>query len=163
MAIIEGIHICIPQSSERADVVIQGMERLLDQRRYGRISRRAFLVAWRKKRQALRLTRDYQELIDRVCHEAKGMCQVCGVVPGRHMHHSVPVAFKPRLALSRSNVMWVCPDCHDEEDETARDRALNTEHAYQRVAQPAQLGTLPSTESQCERSEHYPAGREASR
>lgn len=123
MAIIPGIQICIPQSSSRADDVIRDMERLLAKRYRGIISRRVFLVAWAKKRVALRITPDYQRLIEQVRHEARGMCERCHERPGDHMHHLTPVAFVPRRALDRRNVKWVCLVCHPDEDAEAQARA----------------------------------------
>jgi 5-methylcytosine-specific restriction endonuclease McrA len=123
VAIIPGIQICIPQYSNRAADVIAGMESLLIARKLGRISRRVFLVAWSKKRLALRLTPDYEQLRTRICEEAKGMCERCHARAGDHMHHLTPVVYEPSRALDRKNVKWVCVVCHDDEDQEAVNRA----------------------------------------
>jgi 5-methylcytosine-specific restriction endonuclease McrA len=162
VAIIPGIQICIPASSVRAADVLKGMTRLLNQRKCGTICRSVFLVAWKKKRLALRQTRDYQQLIDTVRHEAHGVCEACRTRSGDHMHHLKPVAFYPWLALDRKNVMWVCQVCHEDEDQLARDRALNAKRRRShtlaaRISESrpdlsaggltAQLGTQASAES----------------
>lgn len=162
MAIIPGIQICIPASGRRADAIIVGMERLLALRKYGRISRRAFLVAWNKKRIALRLTSDYKELQARVRDEAHGHCERCNERPGDHLHHITPVAFEPRMALDRKNCRWVCVVCHEDEDREARERVLKErDRTKERQAQFAgaqrifisggpgsKLGTQESAESE---------------
>lgn len=138
MAIIEGIQICIPTSSERAERVIERMEALLAARHHRRVGRRAFLTQWAKLRLALRLTRDYQELQCTVCHEAGGMCEFCKLRAGEHMHHEEPVAFAPRKALVRSNCKWTCVVCHEDADVDSRKRVLVKRRA-DRAAELAQL------------------------
>jgi 5-methylcytosine-specific restriction endonuclease McrA len=124
VTIIEGIQICIPQWSGRADAVIQRMESLLRRRYRLQVSRRAFIRDWRRLRIALFLTRDYQELRERCKRESKGMCEFCKVRGGEHMHHVRPVVFEPRQALVRENVKWCCVSCHPDADRDAREQAM---------------------------------------
>jgi hypothetical protein len=133
VAIIEGIQICIPQWSSRANAVIERMELLLKARYRLQISRRVFIRDWARLRIALFLTRDYTELRDRCRQEAKGMCEFCHKRAGEHMHHVEPVVFYPRRALMRENVKWSCVKCHPNADRESRKNALT--RANQRNAQ----------------------------
>lgn len=126
MPIIEGVHICTTnQKIPRAGVILAKMENLLDRRRTYQISRRGFLVAWGQLRMAMRLTKDYQDLIDRVRRRANDECEVCHKHRGVHVHHIEPVAFKPRFILLDINCLWVCKVCHPSEDVKSRKNALH--------------------------------------
>lgn len=112
---IEGIQIRIPAARSTASEVIKQMESLLAARYTHRVSRRAFLGQWGKLRKRLFLTRDYQELRVRIAQRCRGKCEVEGCDSSfEHVHHKVPVAFKPALALRDSNCLGVCRRCHEE-------------------------------------------------
>jgi 5-methylcytosine-specific restriction endonuclease McrA len=101
--------------SKRAQEIIDQMVTVRAARWEYRLSRKQFLTQWAKMRKALRLTRDYQSLLDRVAARAKGMCE-CGCNrPGAHVHHIVPVAYDPKLALTDTNTMFLSRRCHTAE------------------------------------------------
>jgi hypothetical protein len=100
-------------SRNRAGAIIARMEDLLAARRQLRISRTVFLAKWGKLRKALFLTRDYQELIQRLNKRSGGVCEMCRSRAGEHVCHIEPVAYNPRLVLMDLNCKWGCEHCHD--------------------------------------------------
>lgn len=115
--IIEGTQICIPVARTRALAVLGSMVKLLRDRHHYKVTRRQFLVRWSKLRKALFLTRDYQELRNRVFAAAGGKCQICFERACEHMHHKVRVSRNPMLALVESNCQAACRRCHKEIDD----------------------------------------------
>lgn len=131
MAVIRGLQICTPVARPRAAAVLGGMVQLLALRRVGKIKRSVFLVKWGKLRKALLITDDYQELRRRIAARADGTCEACGKASGQHVHHKVPVAFSPYMALMDSNCLYLCKGCHEGQDQVARERAIkNSQEHY---------------------------------
>lgn len=115
MALIEGVQICIPAERRQARQILNKMKGVLEARKTGRLTRRAFLSQWRSLRKALWLTRDYQELRQRVAERCKGTCERCGHNQMVHVHHLERVAFNPGKALIDANCVGVCLKCHNAE------------------------------------------------
>lgn len=130
MAIIAGNVINTGVNTHRAEQVILAMEALLAARYRQQISRKVFFIKWASLRKRLLITPEYQDLIRRVRARANGKCESCHRRFGEHVHHKDPVAFAPRKALVDSNCVWVCPQCHEDEDKLAREVALKRRRHY---------------------------------
>lgn len=126
MPVISGSAIA-PRATKRASDVIDAMITLRRLRFHNQISRRKFLAQWRKLRVALRLTHDYSNLRDLVTARSKGKCEECRSKAFVHLHHIVPVAINPRMALIATNVLGVCLSCHKRRDARDRIAALRAE------------------------------------
>lgn len=123
MPVLPGVHICTPDRSVRASVVIKAMKSLLDQRKSFKVTRRVFLDRWSRLRKGLLVTEDYQKLIDRVRSRAGGTCEFCNRRLGEQVHHEEPVAFNVDRALDDKNCKWTCTQCHAGEDKKSRLRS----------------------------------------
>lgn len=117
MPVIEGIQICIPVGTKSARQILDKMSSVLEARRTCRISRRQFITKWRGLRKALFLTRDYQDLRNRVFARTHGKCATCQKAGCVHLHHVIPVAYAPRKALDDENCQGLCRGCHEEAHE----------------------------------------------
>lgn len=101
---------CMSQQ-ESASVVIAEMQRIRGLRFKQKISRTAFLVHWRRLRERLSATPEYQEFRQEVIERDGGKCVKCRAST-RIVHHRRRVAMAPHLALSVRNGELRCDDCH---------------------------------------------------
>lgn len=112
MALIDGSTISIPTERRSARRLLSQMADLLAQRRQRWLTRRQFLERWSGLRKRLLLTRDYQDLRQRVSNRAGGACELCGA-KGTQLHHVERVVDRLDLVLTDDNCRWVCRDCHE--------------------------------------------------
>ena len=97
-----------------ASAVIRKMNAVRFARKFGKLTRVQFLKAWGKLRAELAKTKEYRTLRNEVGARADGNCEGCGnrVKRGGVVHHVVPVAWNPDLALTPSNCKFLCYRCH---------------------------------------------------
>ena len=94
--------------------VLLSMRQLLAKRRHWHVSRKQFLVSWKKLRNELRSTVDYRAFCVAVRECAGGHCERCGDL-GSLAHHKQAVADAVHLALNPTNGEWLCRACHTDD------------------------------------------------
>src|SRR5215212_5777055 len=99
-------------SDEPAKLVIREMLRLLGKRRRREIPRRVFLGKWSLLRSRLSDTIEYVRFHQTVVERSRGICEGCGAQTAVQVHHEIPVALDPRMAVDPDNGRHLCLDCH---------------------------------------------------
>ena len=94
--------------------VLRSMRQLLAKRRHWHVSRKQFLVRWKKLRDELRATTDYRAFCTAVRERAGGVCERCGDL-GTLAHHKRSIAYAVHLELDQANGEWLCRNCHTDE------------------------------------------------
>src|SRR6266566_3403777 len=95
-----------------ASLVIAQMKGLLTKRKTGKMTRCVFLVAWRRLRNELNRTPEYQQFRLVVLSRDHYTCRGCGRY-SRTVHHRRRVARCPSRALDPDNGEVRCTECHE--------------------------------------------------